>query len=265
MNDLHITTIQTKLHWENPDANRAMLEENMAGIIDSTDVIVLPEMFTTGFSMNAENLAEPMNFHTMKWMRAMASKNNALILGSAIIKENNKFYNRLIWMEPDGIFKTYDKRHLFRMADEDKSYAAGQSKLISEWRGWKICPLVCYDLRFPVFSRNTYDTTINSLAYDVLVYVANWPAARSNHWQTLLQARAIENLSYVVGVNRTGVDGNQNKYEGHSSVIDPMGIIIYDREQDEEVITHTLKADVLKNWREKFPAWRDADRFNIEL
>jgi omega-amidase len=263
MQNLRITTIQTTLHWENPTANLAMLEEKISSINDPTDVIVLPEMFTTGFSMNAQALAEPMNFHTTRWMKQMAAKTGALILGSLIIKEENKFFNRLIWMEPSGDFYTYDKRHLFRMADEDKIYSAGKNILIMEWKGWRICPLVCYDLRFPVWSRNRFDNDSKSLGYDVLIYVANWPAARSHHWQALLKARAIENLSYVVGVNRVGKDGKNVEYGGHTSITTAQGEEIYQAGSQEEIRTTELDAEALRNWRAKFPAYLDGDDFEL--
>jgi predicted amidohydrolase len=264
MENLKVTTIQTSLHWENAEANRAMLEEKIAHISLPTDVIVLPEMFTTGFSMNAEALAEPMNFHTFKWLKNMAFKTNALVLGSCIIKENNQYFNRLIWMEPDGQFKTYDKRHLFRMAHEEKIYTSGNQLLVAEWRGWKICPLVCYDLRFPAWSRNHINPESKALQYDLLVYVANWPSARSYHWQTLLKARAIENLSYVVGVNRVGLDGKQVEYEGRTLVIDPKGEPLHDAGNTENIQTTELSADTLMNWRAKFPAYLDADDFELK-
>ena len=264
MNNLKVTTVQTNLHWENAEANRAMLEEKISAISTSTDVIILPEMFTTGFSMNAESQAEPMNFHTTRWMKNMASKTSALILGSFIIKDGNNFFNRLLWVEPGGEIKTYDKRHLFRMAEEEKVYSSGNKILIAEWKGWKICPLVCYDLRFPVWSRNYFNKNSNTLHYDLLIYVANWPASRSYHWQTLLKARAIENLSFVVGVNRVGEDAKKIKYEGCSLIIDPKGEIIVDGGNEESIITTELNANELNGWRAKFPAYLDADGFELK-
>lgn len=261
MNNIRVTTIQTCLHWENADANLAMLEEEISKI-DSTDIIVLPEMFTTGFSMNAAALAEPMNFKTLLWLRNMAEKKNSLVLGSYIVKVDNRFYNRLIWMEPSGQLKTYDKRHLFRMGGEEKIYSKGSEILVAEWRGWKICPLVCYDLRFPVWSRNRTDAYGNP-TYDLLVYVANWPASRIHHWQTLLRARAIENLSYVVGVNRVGTDGKEIEYCGQSVVIDPTGDCLYDAGNLEQNQTTELSSEHLKNWRKKFPAFMDGDDFAL--
>jgi omega-amidase len=263
MDNLKVTTIQTNLHWESADANRAMLEEKIAHL-EPTDVIILPEMFTTGFSMNAKSLAEPMNFHTTKWMKNMAAKTGALMLGSVIIKEGENYFNRLLWVEPNGTINTYDKRHLFRMAEEEKVYTAGDKILIAEWKGWRICPLICYDLRFPTWSRNRFNKKNNNLSYDLLVYVANWPAVRTHHWQSLLTARAIENLSYVVGVNRVGLDGKEIPYEGRTTVIDPRGEHLYEADNKEDIHTTTLNAETLKAWRAKFPAYLDADDFEVK-
>jgi omega-amidase len=263
MSNLKVTVVQTILHWENPEANRAMLEEKISSI-GTTDVIVLPEMFTTGFTMNAAALAEPMNFHTTKWMKNMANKTGALILGSVIIKEGHNFFNRLIWMQPDSVCKTYDKRHLFRMGEELTFFSGGSNRLIAEWRGWKICPLVCYDLRFPVWSRNQFNKQTQSLDYDLLVYVANWPAIRSLHWQTLLKARAIENQSFVVGVNRMGADGKGILYDGHSAIISPKGEVMLESIGEESIHTRELNQQELLDWRTKFPANLDADEFEIK-
>ncbi|MFC5410077.1 amidohydrolase [Larkinella bovis] len=254
---LHLTLIQTVLHWENPTANRAMLEEKVFALPEKTDLIVLPEMFTTGFTMNARSLAEPMNLTTFRWLKQMAAQTGAVVTGSYMVQEKGQFYNRLIWMEPDGSFDTYDKRHLFRMADEDRTYTAGTKRLIKSWKGWNICPLICYDLRFPVWSRNT------GLAYDLLLYVANWPAPRRTAWNALLQARAIENLAYVAGVNRVGEDGNGHAYAGDSSLIDPKGEVLFRQDQSEAVFQTTLSLDELRAYRERFPAHRDADDFQI--
>ncbi|WP_421826970.1 amidohydrolase [Larkinella sp.] len=254
---LHLTLLQTSLHWENPTANRAMLEEKIFALPEKTDLIVLPEMFTTGFSMNAKALAEPMNLTTFRWLKQMASQTDAVVTGSYIVQEKGQFYNRLIWMEPDGSFDVYDKRHLFRMAGEEQTYAGGTKRLVKSWRGWNICPLICYDLRFPVWSRNA------GLAYDLLLYVANWPAARSTAWNALLQARAIENLAYVAGVNRVGEDGNGHAYAGDSSLIDPKGEVLFRQNQTETAFQTTLSLDELRAYRERFPANRDADDFRI--
>jgi omega-amidase len=264
MQDLKITLIQSDVHWEDTEANLAMFEEKIWQIGPSTDVIVLPEMFTTGFTMNASRLAELMNMRTFKWMKQMADQTNALILGSYIVKVHERFYNRLLWMEPGGHFKTYDKRHLFRMSDEHKTYSPGESMLIGTWKGWRICPLICYDLRFPVWSRNTWDFTAKKLSYDLAIYVANWPTTRGEAWATLLKARAIENLSYVVGVNRIGQDGNGIEYSGHSAIISPKGEAIFTNDEMESSRTIELSANSLEAFRDRFPAYLDADDFTIE-
>jgi omega-amidase len=265
MQDLKITLIQSDLHWEDTEANLAMFEEKVWQIGNTTDVIVLPEMFTTGFTTAAPKLAEHMNMRTFKWMKQMADQTGALILGSYIVTVHERYYNRLLWMEPGGHFKTYDKRHLFRMANEHKIYAPGESLLIGTWKGWKICPLVCYDLRFPVWSRNRWDPHTHKLNYDVLLYVANWPTTRIDAWNTLLKARAIENLSYVVGVNRIGQDGNGIEYNGNSSIISPKGETIYTNEGTESMRTIALSSNSLEAFRDRFPAYQDADDFEIEF
>ncbi|MCU0339367.1 MAG: amidohydrolase [Spirosomaceae bacterium] len=254
---LSIALIQTALYWENPTANLAMLEEKIAGISSPVDIIVLPEMFTTGFTMKPALWAEPMNLTTFKWLRQMAAQANAVVTGSYVVSEGGQYFNRLVWMQPDGQFDTYDKRHLFRMGGEHLHYTAGQQRLVKEWRGWRICPLVCYDLRFPVWSRNV------NLEYDLLLYVANWPAARRHHWNSLLTARAIENLSYVVAVNRTGDDGNGMAHAGDSSVIDFKGEVLFRADTEEQIHIHTLDHDALTTYRERFPAYMDADEFEI--
>lgn len=254
---LSVALIQTTLYWENPTANLAMLEEKIAQIDTPVDIIVLPEMFTTGFTMNPKQWAEPMNLTTFKWLRQMAAQTGAIVTGSYVVSEGGRYFNRLVWMQPDGQFDTYDKRHLFRMGGEHEHYAAGQQPLIKEWKGWRICPLICYDLRFPVWSRN------KTLSYDLLLYVANWPAARRYHWNTLLAARAIENLSYVVAVNRTGADGNGVPHAGDSSVIDFKGEVLFCADAQEHTHIHTLDHPSLMQYRERFPAHLDADRFTI--
>lgn len=265
MQDLKITLIQSDIHWEDTEANLAMFEEKVWQIGNTTDVIVLPEMFTTGFTMAAPKLAEHMNMRTFKWMKQMADQTGALMLGSYIVHVHGKHYNRLLWMEPGGHFKTYDKRHLFRMADEHKVFSPGESLLISTWKGWRICPLICYDLRFPVWSRNRWDAHSHKLSYDVLVYVANWPTTRIDAWNTLLKARAIENLSYVVGVNRIGQDGNGVEYNGNSAIISPKGEYIYTNEGTESMRTIALSSNSLEAFRDRFPAYQDADDFEIEF
>lgn len=263
MQDLKITLIQSDIHWEDTEANLAMFEEKVWQIGNTTDVIVLPEMFTTGFTMAAPRLAEHMNMRTFKWMKQMADQTGALILGSYMVRVHERYFNRLLWMEPGGHYKTYDKRHLFRMANEHKVFAPGESLLIASWKGWKICPLVCYDLRFPVWSRNKWDLQTKKLSYDVLIYVANWPTARIDAWNTLLKARAIENLSYVVGVNRIGQDGNDIEYNGNSAIISPKGESIYFNEGTESIRTIDLSSNSLEAFRDRFPAYQDADDFDV--
>lgn len=265
MQDLKITVIQSDLHWEDIDANLAMFEEKIWRINESTDVIVLPEMFTTGFSMAAPRLAERMNMRTFKWMKQMADQTGALVLGSFISLVHDRYYNRLLWMEPGGNFKTYDKRHLFRMADEQHVFSPGESLLIGHWKGWRICPLICYDLRFPVWSRNRWNATLKKPTYDLAIYVANWPKVRINAWDTLLKARAIENLSYVVGVNRVGVDGKGIEYNGLSSVISPKGDAVFTVEGMEAIKTVSISGNSLLSYRDKFPTFLDADDFSIEV
>lgn len=263
---LRLTLIQAALHWHDPVANRAMLEERLFTLPEPTDLIVLPEMLTTGFTMDAAAVAEPMNLTTFRWMRQMAEQTNAAITGSYVVQEGTAagrtYYNRLVWMEPDGKFATYDKRHLFRMAGEERTYTAGTSRLVREWRGWRICPLICYDLRFPVWSRNRLIAP-DVIDYDLLLYVANWPAPRQTAWDALLQARAIENLSYVAGVNRVGTDGNGHAYRGGTSLIDCKGDVLARTYDDEAIIQQTLSLDELRTFRAKFPAYLDADGFSV--
>ncbi|PVY44105.1 amidohydrolase [Pontibacter virosus] len=257
MQDLRITIIQTALHWQDATANRAMFSEKLAAVAPATDLIVLPEMFTTGFSMQASELAEEAEGPTLQWMKVEAARYNAVLTGSVIVKEGENYYNRLYWVRADGTHEHYNKRHLFRMAKEHHSYTAGKEKLLVELKGWNICPLVCYDLRFPVWSRN-----MNS-QYDLLLYVANWPKPRNYAWSTLLQARAIENLSYVVGVNRVGTDGNGHPYTGDSAIIHPKGHKLLETAEAEGVHTITLTKQELTDFREAFPAHLDADDFTL--
>lgn len=259
---LFLQLIQTDLYWESRDANLGMLEENIWQIEGECDVIVLPEMFTTGFTMNASTQSELMNMKTMKWMKQMSSQTGALMLGSYIVEEKGLYYNRLLWVEPDGKVLHYDKKHLFSMATEDKVFTAGHQLLVAEWKGWKICPLICYDLRFPVWSRNRYNG--DELMYDILVYVANWPAARIQAWDVLLKARAVENLCYTVAVNRTGKDENDILYNGHSAAIDPKGNLLCPVSETPENISVSLQKDELLRYRQKFPAHLDADDFLLK-
>ena len=257
MQNLNIALVQTSIEWEAVKANLVAIENKLQKV-NGVDLIVLPEMFTTGFSMNVEKFSEPMNGPTMLWMHRQADKHDCVIAGSLIIEENGKYYNRLIWMKPDGTALHYDKRHLFRMADENNYFDAGQSRMQVFLKGWKICPLICYDLRFPVWSRNYM------LEYDLLLYIANWPQRRELHWKSLLQARAIENQVYVAGLNRVGQDGNGLIYNGHSMVISPRGEHIIAANQDEDILQVELDYLALQQYRKEFPAYKDADDFEIK-
>lgn len=272
MSTLTISVIQTHLHWENKPANLQMLEEKIMSIAEKTELVVLPEMFSTGFSMRPEELAETMEGETVQWMKRIAAQKKVILTGSVIIKEESadgqvNYYNRLIWMLPNGQYGVYDKRHRFAYAGEDDHYTAGSKRLIASVKGWKINLLVCYDLRFPVWARQQTRNVSTSLSagpeYDVLVYVANWPERRIQAWKTLLQARAIENQCYVVGANRVGDDGNKIHYSGESMIIDPLGEVLYTKKDEEDIYTITLEKTQLDSVREKFPFWKDADAFMI--
>ena len=262
MSTLTISTIQTNLHWENKNANLQVLEEKINSLFQKTEIIVLPEMFTTGFSMNPAALAETMDGPTIEWMRRLSMQNRVILTGSVIIEEAGKYYNRLIWMMPNGEHGYYDKRHLFAFSGEDKDFSSGNKRLITSVKGWKLNMLVCYDLRFPVWARQS-PSEGKQYEYDVLVYVANWPERRSHAWKTLLCARAIENQCYVIGVNRVGRDGNDIYYSGNSLVIDPMGEVLYHMADEEDIFTITLERDRLEEVRSKYPFLKDADNFNI--
>lgn len=255
---LRVTLVQSKLSWHDAAANRQRFEQLLTQLEGGTDLILLPEMFTTGFTMKPEEAAEPANGSTVAWLADMASSVKATIAGSIATSDDGKFFNRLVWMRPDRSHISYDKRHLFRMAREHQHYASGSGKHIVELNGWKILPLVCYDLRFPVWSRNRIGTDAE---YDVLVYVANWPARRRYAWQTLLRARAIENLSYCVGVNRVGDDGAGIEYSGDSMALDYLGQPLFEESSEEFVKTVTLQRAGLEEFRQKFPAHLDADGF----
>ncbi|MBI4946781.1 MAG: amidohydrolase [Bacteroidetes bacterium] len=267
MKDITITIIQANLHWENIDENLKMFFQKISSIKEKTDLIVLPEMFSTGFTMNNKAMAEKMNGKTLEWMKKMAKEKDCVLTGSIIIEESGKYFNRLIWMRTDGSFETYDKRHLFRYANEQDHYTAGNKKLIVELNGWKICPMVCYDLRFPVWIRNRLTPNPSPTGegqYDILLFVANWPERRNHPWKTLLMARAMENQSYVVGVNRIGNDGNTIYHSGDSAVINFKGEIIRKTKAHEESVeTITLSKTELEDWRKTFPAWMDADQFTV--
>ena len=254
---LNVTLIQSDLAWENRTANLAHFLQCVQSIPGNTDLIVLPEMFNTGFTMNTA-VAEPMNPTTTKWMKQMAAQTSSLLIGSFTVKQGDKFYNRLLCVKPDGTHASYDKRHLFTMGQEHLTYTAGESRLVFMWKGWKICPLICYDLRFPVWSRNAA-----SDPYDLLMYVANWPSRRAHAWKTLLMARAIENQSYLVGVNRVGVDGNGLSYQGDSVALDYLGepATMLGSIETEKIVRFS-KAE-LDQYRQSFPALSDSDSFEI--
>lgn len=257
MNELSVGIIQSKLHWEDPVANRKMLESKIVSIASDSNLIILPEMFTTGFTMSASALAEEMEGTTLDWMRSLASDLNTAITGSIIVKEKRKFYNRLYFVFPDGSYHWYDKKHTFTLAGEHKTYTAGNEKLIVDFHGWKICPLICYDLRFPVWARNIED-------YDLLIYVANWPKKRISAWDALLRARAIENMSYCVGVNRIGLDGNNHEYVGHSAVYNVLGDLISEADNEKEFSeVVVLSKEHIHNTRKQLQFLNDRDAFSL--
>jgi predicted amidohydrolase len=261
MNGLTVTTIQTALHWEDVTANLEMLEKKISTVNGKTEIIILPEMFSTGFSMKPQQLAEAMDGATLQWMKRIAVEQKIILTGSVIIKESGAFFNRLIWMLPNGQYGIYDKRHLFAYAGEHNNYTAGNKRFIASVKGWKINLQVCYDLRFPVWARQQPVT--DEPEYDVLIYVANWPEKRMTAWVTLLRARAIENQCYVIGVNRVGNDGNNIYHSGESMIVDPMGDIIYYKKDAEDIFTTTLDKNHLQSVREKIPFLKDADHFMI--
>lgn len=261
MSTLSFSILQTNLFWEDKGANLAHLAEKIMGIDQYTEIIVLPEMFNTGFSMQPEKYAETMDGPTIDWMRRLAETKKAIITGSLIIKEDNQFFNRLIWMLPNGELGYYDKRHLFAYAGEDQHYTPGNKRLIASVKGWKINLQICYDLRFPVWARQSKG---DASEYDVLLYVANWPEKRNHAWKTLLTARAIENQCVTIGVNRVGVDGNNIAHSGDSLIIGPLGEVLYHCAYEEEVFTITLQKEEIENVRNQFPFWKDADFFHIQ-
>ncbi len=256
MEFLNIALVQTTLHWEDKAANFAMLEAQIASITQAVDLIVLPEMFSTGFSMKAAQFAESMNGESVQWLAAMAKQKQAVITGSLIIEEEDKYYNRLIWMRPDGSLETYDKRHLFRLAKEQNTYTAGSVRKIVMLKNWRINLQVCYDLRFPVWARNRED-------YDCLLYVANWPERRGSHWKALLRARAIENMCYVIGLNRVGDDGNDIYHSGDSAVIQASGAPLIEAAHQDAILFASLSKSKLKTYRERFGFYKDRDEFSI--
>ena len=254
---MQVLLIQAPLVWENPKLNRNYFEERINSISEKADLIVLPEMFTTGFTMNPIAVSETMQGETVLWLQSLAKARNSAITGSVVIEEKGNFYNRMLFVFPSGEIQHYDKRHLFTLAGEDKVYTAGTQKLIVEYLGWKICPLVCYDLRFPVFSRNVEE-------YDLLIYVASWPKVRTAAWDALLKARAIENVSYVIGVNRIGEDGNNHNYSGHSQVVDYLGEYLVEPQEHEAIFMARLDKSKLIETRKKFAFLDDKDAFEIK-
>jgi len=254
---MKIALIQSSLFWENPQANRNHFEEKINALTEKVDLIVLPEMFSTGFTMNPSVVAETMEGETVLWLQSLAKAKKAAITGSIVIKENDNFYNRLVFVFPSGEIQFYDKRHLFTLAGEDKIYTAGEEKLIVEYLGWKICPLICYDLRFPVFARNVEE-------YDVLLYVANWPKVRIQAWDILLKARSVENLCYTIGVNRVGFDDNNFEYNGHSQAVDFLGNSVLEPQETEGIFIVELNKEKLVETRNKLGFLNDRDAFELK-
>ncbi|MEI6947576.1 amidohydrolase [Paraflavisolibacter sp. H34] len=260
MSSLTFTLVQTDLRWEDKEANRQMLEEKILSLSTPTHVVVLPEMFSTGFSMKPAELAEPMDGPTVRWMKRLANERRVVLAGSLIVEEDKKYYNRFVWMLPNGRYGRYNKRHLFAYAGEHEHYTPGNERFIASVNGWKINLMICYDLRFPVWARQQFQKD-GDFEYDVLVYVANWPERRAHAWKTLLVARAIENQCYVIGVNRVGNDGNGIYHSGDSMVVGPDGAVLYHKAHDEDLFTITLEKSHLDHIREKMPFWQDADPF----
>lgn len=260
MQSLSVSIIQSFLFWEDKTRNLAMLEQKIMAITEKTNIVILPEMFSTGFSMQPALLAETMEGETIAWMKRIAISKKIILTGSIIVEESGQYFNRLIWMLPNGTLGYYDKRHLFAFAGEDQHYTAGKKRLITSVNGWRVHLQICYDLRFPVWARQQSSETPE---YDLLIYVANWPTRRNHAWKTLLTARAIENQCYVIGVNRVGEDGNQIAHSGDSMIIDPLGNILFSKEQEEVVHNFELNKVSLNETRSKFPFWKDADHFHI--
>ncbi|MCH7412919.1 amidohydrolase [Belliella sp. R4-6] len=259
--NLKIALIQTDLYWHDKTANFSMLEEKIWEIDGEVDLIILPEMFSTGFTMEVKEYGEPMNFTACKWLKQMAAQTGAVVTGSVIIKEGDDYYNRMLWACPDGELMHYDKRHLFRMANEDEHFSMGQERRIFQIKGWNILPQICYDLRFPVWSRNT--SKDGKMDYDISIYIASWPKPRISAWDILLQARAVENLVYSIGVNRIGEDGNGVLYSGNSAVYNFKGDqLMFSKDQEQTLIVE-LNFEALNSFRQKFPAWKDSDNFQI--
>lgn len=254
---MKIAIIQSSLSWENPKTNRNHFEEKINSISEKVDLIVLPEMFSTGFTMSPEVVAETMEGETVLWLQSLAKAQKTAITGSLVIKENDNFYNRLVFVFPSGEIQFYDKRHLFTLAGEDKVYISGKQKLIVDYLGWKICPLICYDLRFPVFARNNEE-------YDALLYVANWPKVRIQAWDILLKARSVENLCYTVGVNRVGFDGNNLEYNGHSQTVDFLGNYMLEPQESDAIFIVELNKEKLLETRNRLGFLKDKDIFELK-
>ncbi|RDS80456.1 amidohydrolase [Dyella monticola] len=266
MQTLNVSLVQGATRWHDAAANREYYGALVRRVAGQSDLIVLPETFLSGFSNDTRASAEDMDGEGIAWMRALASEVNAVTTGSVAIREGDKVYNRLIWARPDGSYAQYDKRHLFRMAGEHTRYGGGSERLITELKGWRVLPQVCYDLRFPVWLRNRrMESAAGGMEYDLALFVANWPAPRRQPWRTLLRARAIENLAYVIGVNRVGIDGNELPYAGDSAVIDPVGEPLVELGPQEQVVTVSIDPDLLLKHRERFPAWMDADDFKLDM
>ena len=258
-NELCIVGIQADLFWENPKKNLTFFEEKINSLPENTDLIVLPEMFTTGFTMNPEKVAEKMDGISVSWMLKIAAEKQIAITGSLVISDGTNYYNRLIFVHPSGKIETYNKRHSFTLAGEHKVYTSGKEKLIVTYKGWRICPLICYDLRFPVWARNTEN-------YDLLIFMANWPITRIKAWETLLKARAIENMSYVVGINRTGKDANNYEYSGNSLAIDYLGEELSRLAKNEEgIISAIINKKNQAKVRETLGFLNDMDSFHINI
>ncbi|MBS0590212.1 MAG: amidohydrolase [Proteobacteria bacterium] len=265
MQALRVSLVQGATRWHDAAANRAYYGALVRSLKGQSDLIVLPETFTSGFTNATLHQAESMQGESVAWLQALAQEVGCVVTGSMVIREGERCVNRLIWMRADGTFEAYDKRHLFRMAGEHERYAGGESRLVVELNGWRICPQVCYDLRFPVWLRNRYDEQAQRFDYDLLIVVANWPSARREPWRTLLRARAIENLAYVVGVNRVGIDGNDLHYAGDSAAIDYVGTPLIELGAQEQIVTVVLDPAALATHRTRFPAWRDSDDFILRL
>jgi len=259
--DLRVALVQRELCWEDPEANREQFAQDLKTVDDAADLVILPEMFTTGFSMDVEKVAENDGTDTLDWLREQAARHRVALSGSLAVRENGAVYNRLLFVKPDGEASSYDKKHLFRISGEDRRYAAGGKKLIVEWRGWRLCPMICYDLRFPVWTRNRPEG--HPQHYDALLFVANWPSRRREHWRQLLIARAIENQACCIGLNRVGSDGNGLDYSGDSLVLAADGEVLLDCRDKSGVFSATLAREPLAAYRTRFPCHKDADDFEL--